>query len=269
VWNYKNTARLGLISILLCLLLIPAKAQLPYIQKARFSIPSKEPVFNKALQDLSGYIWLGSDDGLFRFDGISFKQFFPPVDSADFHITALHQGQDGILWIGCKDGKLYRLQERAVSLFNPEEGTAGKAITDIITDQKGILWWSTAGEGIYFYHEGRVFNINHDDGLNEDYVYDLESDHNGVIWAGTDAGIAACRQEEGRKIVEQPDLRIQLPDIIVKVIKEDHSGRLWLGFQDGGTGYVLPDRTGFKIPYTDISWPFGPVQKLAILRDVI
>ena len=186
--KYQFIARLTLVSVMICHSLSPAIAQFPHIQKTKFSIPSGEPVFNKAVQDHNGYFWLGSEVGLFRFDGISFKQFFPVNDSADFHITALHEDLDGILWIGCKDGKIYRLQEGIISLFNPEEGTAGKAVSDIATDNDGVLWWSTTGEGIYFYYDGRVFNINHDDGLNDDYVYDLECDHK---WL--DMGRHRCR----------------------------------------------------------------------------
>jgi ligand-binding sensor domain-containing protein len=250
------------------LLLTPARAQFPHIQKTRFSSPSGEPVFNKAVQDRNGYIWLGSEKGLFRYDGISFRQFYPVTDSADFHITALHEDLDAILWIGCKDGRIFQVKDDIVSLFNPEEGTAGKTITDIIVDRDGILWWSTAGEGIYFYQDGRVFNINHDDGLNDDYVYDLECDHEGLVWAGTDAGIVACHQEKGVKSILPLARGILLPDIIVKVIKEDRHGRLWLGFQDSGTGYILPDRTAFTRPNPKTSWSYGPVQDMLTLQHV-
>jgi len=269
VLKFKDITRVSLIFICLWLVIFPAKAQSPFIQKIRFSIPTKEPVFNKAFQDDKGFIWLGSDNGLFRFDGISFRQYFSPIDSIDLQVTAIHEGPDGVLWVGCKDGKIYWLDEGVISLFNPVEGTAGKAISDIITDKEGVLWWSTIGEGIYFYNHDRVFNINHDDGLNEDYVYDLECDHTGLIWAGTDAGIAACRQTDGIKSVKPLEIGKPLPDIIVRVIKEDPSGRLWLGFQDGGAGYLLPDRSDFRTPYPDISWPYGPVQDLAVLRDAL
>lgn len=263
----KYTARLILILYFALPVFQPAMAQLPHVKKIRFSIPGKEPVFSRILQDNKGYLWLGSENGLFRFDGNSFKQYYLPEDSVDFHVTAIHEDMNGILWIGCKDGKLYRQEEGIISLFNPQEGTASTAISDIITDQDGVLWWSTTGEGIYYYFNNRVFNINHDDGLNEDYVYDLECDHNGMIWAGTDAGVAVCRQEGGHKTVTPLARGISLPDIIVKVIKEDNSGRLWLGFQDGGAGYLLPDRSGFIKPYPESSDPLGPVQDLAPLRD--
>lgn len=249
---------LAIIAVLL--FIVPLTAQLPFIQKIR--VPSAEPVFTRVIQDAKGYLWLGSGKGLFRYDGYSFKQYYPAGDSIDFQITALFEDLDGILWIGCKSGHIYRLENDIVSLFNPEEGTAAKPITDILKDYEGKLFWSTAGEGIYLQSQGKVFNINHQDGLNDDYVYDLECDHDGLIWAGTDAGIASCRFENGRKQIENIGLVTRFPDIIVRKIKEDTSGNLWLGFQDGGAGYLTFDRLDFIEPAHEHDWIYGPVEDI-------
>ena len=245
------------------------RAQLPYLQKSAFPVLSAKVICNRGLQDHNGYIWLGSDQGLFRFDGINYKQYFLPTDSVELNVTALHEGPGDILWIGCKDGRIYRLEKEVLSLFDPEEGTAGKAISDIVADHDGVVWWSTKGEGIYFSYNGRVFNINHDDGLNDDNVYDLECDHDGLIWAGTDAGISLCRQVQGQKSVTSLESTVNLPDLIVKVIREDLEGRIWLGFQDGGVGYLLPDRSGFINTFPGNKWSFGPVQDIINMKNAV
>lgn len=244
-------------------------AQTPYVQRIILPIPAGEPVFTRIVQDMDGYLWLGSDAGLYRYDGVSYRQFFPATDSVEFHITALFESSDGTLRAGCKDGKIYSLVGDQVQLFNPEEGTAGEAITDIILDDNGILWWSTSGEGIYLYTDNRVYNINHDDGLPDDYVYDLEYDHSGMIWAATDAGIVECSFEDGRKTARPLPVSIILPDVIVRVIKEDARGRLWLGFQDGGAGYIVEDRSGFIKPFPETGWPYGQVQDILFLQNVV
>ena len=253
--RYKLLSVCFLLGMALAFFQLSIHAQTPYVQKIKLSITSGEPVFTRIIQDKEGYLWLGSDDGLYRYDGISYRRFFPAADSMEFHITSLFESEDGILWAGCKDGRIYSLAADHVQLFSPEEGTAGAAISDIVRDNKGVLWWSTTGEGVYFYIDNRVFNINHDDGLPDDYVYDLECDLNGMIWAATDAGIVACTQEEGRKVLKPLPESIVLPDAIVRVIKEDAKGRLWLGFQDGGTGYIDNDRSGFSKIYHDSGWP--------------
>ena len=239
-------------------------SQLPYIEKINVNLPGEEPVFTRALQDIDGYIWLGSDRGLFRFDGFSFKSFDPAEDSSEFHVSALNEDEGHTLWIGCRDGKIYRTEQGKIVLFNPEEGTAEVAITDILVAKDRTLWWSTAGEGIYFYSGSKVYNINHDDGLPDDYVYDLESDREGNVWAGTDGGVVSCNFRNGNKTVTPLAVMVDLPDIMVRVVKEDQQGRLWLGFQDGGTGFLKPDRSAFVQPDANQIWNAGPVNTILI-----
>ncbi|MDX9907251.1 MAG: two-component regulator propeller domain-containing protein, partial [Bacteroidales bacterium] len=239
-------------------------SQLPGFEKIRITVPGEEPVFKKAVMDADGYIWLGSGQGLFRFDGIQFKSFTPLPDTADFHVTALHLDQDHDLWIGCRDGKIYRLDQGRINLFNPEEGTSGVAITDILVAKDHSIWWSTAGEGIYFYSGTRVFNINRDDGLPDDYVHDLESVSDGYVVAGTDGGLVACIYRNGEKIVNPLAPTDELPDIMVTVVKEDSEGNLWLGFQDGGIGFLTNYRRQFVQPSADHAWDEGPVSAITV-----
>ncbi len=239
-------------------------SQLPGFEKIRITVPGEGPVFKKAVMDADGYIWLGSGQGLFRFDGIQFKSFTPLPDTADFHVTALHLDQDHDLWIGCRDGKIYRLDQGRINLFNPEEGTSGVAVTDILVAQDRSIWWSTAGEGIYFYSGTRVFNINRDDGLPDDYVHDLESVSDGYVVAGTDGGLVSCIYRNGEKIVNPLAASGELPDIMVTVVKEDSDGNLWLGFQDGGIGFLTNDGRQFIQPAADHAWEEGPVSAVTV-----
>ncbi len=249
---------------LMLLLNICSVAQLPVINRIRVPLPGGEPVFTRGIQDDQGYLWLGSGQGLFRFDGNDFRQFFPPADTPGFHISALHLSNDGIIWAGCRDGSIYYFNDEKITLFNPEEGTAGVAISDIITDSNGTLWWATAGEGIYYYHGNRVFNINHEDGLRDDYIYDLECDRDGWVWAGTDAGLVKCRIENGQKIVRVLYDDLALPDIIVRVIKEAPDGKLWLGFMEGGTGLLETVSNEFEQVSASGSWTYGSVNDLIV-----
>lgn len=239
-------------------------AQLPALEKIRVTVPVENQVFTKVIRDLNGYFWFGSGKGLFRFDGTTFKPFHPLSDSVDFHVTALYEDHDWMIWIGCADGKIFRMHNERIERFDPEEGTSGEAITDILVTKDRTLWWSTAGEGIYFYANNRVFNINHDDGLPDDYVYDLENDNDGFVWAGTDGGLVSCVYRGGKKIVTLFDKSVELPDIIVKAVKADEQGNLWLGFQDGGAGFLSPDRKTFVRPPVGYSWEAGPVNALVI-----
>lgn len=239
-------------------------SQFPAFEKIRMTIPAEDQVFTKVIRDVNGYFWFGSAKGLFRFDGTTFIPYHPLSDSVDFHVTALYEDNDWVIWIGCADGKIFRMKNERIEHFDPEEGTSGEAITDILVAKDRTLWWSTAGEGIYFYANNRVFNINHDDGLRDDYVYDLENDVEGFVWAGTDGGLVSCVYRGGKKIVTPIDKSVELPDLIVKVVKADEQGNLWLGFQDGGAGFLRQDRKAFVRPPLEYSWEAGPVNAIVI-----
>lgn len=237
---------------------------MPSFEKIRINVPAEDLVFTRAIMDTDGYIWMASGNGLFRFDGIQFKSFYPESDSAGFHVTALFEDDDRIIWIGCKDGRIFKLENGKIILFDPKEGTANQPITDILVTVDRILWWSTAGEGIYFNSGDKVYNINHDDGLPDDYVYDLENDNEGMVWAGTDGGVALCGFRGGEKKISLLDKSMALPDIMVTVIKEDEKGNLWLGFQEGGAGYLIPGRSEFISPAREQMKDTGPVNDITI-----
>jgi ligand-binding sensor domain-containing protein len=258
-----------LLAIIASQIHLPAWSQAPFIEKVRSGMAVNDHIFNTAYQDRSGFIWLGSDRGLFRFDGKDYKQIEPPADSVEFKVLSIHESPEGILWIGCKSGNIYHLNNGILSLFNPEEGTAGAGISDIITDKQGITWWSTLGEGIYFYSENRVYNFNHDDGLDEEYVYDILEDENGQIWAGTDAGVFICSFPEGKKSVQIPDFNDQLPDPIVKVLKKDRSGKIYLGLYESAPGFITQENKTFSSLSAVSEWIYGTVSDIEVLGDAV
>lgn len=102
------------------------------------------------LQDGSGYIWIGTEDGLNRFDGYSFKRFFQhgndSVGLYNDYIWSLLEAKDGKIWIGHSNG---------ISYFDPVSGTFKNVVIDenllIISsyeDSSGNLWFGSAGKGL-------------------------------------------------------------------------------------------------------------------------
>ena len=91
-------------------------------------------------QTTDGYLWLGTDEGLARFDGYEFSVFNKtqgqlPADS----IAALAATTDGALWIGTSSGlTLYR--DKQFHTFTSKDGLPDNAITDLTVDHTGALW---------------------------------------------------------------------------------------------------------------------------------
>ena len=59
---------------------------------------------NVLFQDTKGFIWFGTDRGLFRFDGIAYKHFTTMDSLAEDHVTALAEDSVGRIWIGHRNG---------------------------------------------------------------------------------------------------------------------------------------------------------------------
>ena len=82
---------------------------------------------NAIAETREGYLWIGTREGLARFDGVSFASFdarnTPEIKNSS--ITALCADRDGSLWIGTDGGGLLRWQGGVFSRWSAANGLAG------------------------------------------------------------------------------------------------------------------------------------------------
>ncbi len=241
-------------------------AQIPFFQS--YSLLKKnEPVkVNKILQDKTGFIWIGTDKGLFKFDGIRTRRFLGIDNLPDENVTALAQDSIGRLWVGSNNGKISIVQNNTISLFEPAEGLSSKPISDILFDKDGVLWFSTFNDGVYYFINNRLYRLDDIDGMPDLYAYDLEQDSEGRIWAGTDGGIAICSRKESSVTIDTINYSNGLPDNIVKKIRRGNSGVMWVGTEDAGVFSVDASTRKIK-PLMNSKWSFGSIANLLISDD--
>lgn len=231
-------------------------------------------VVSRLLAARSGYLWIGTQEGLVRFDGVRFK-VFTHLDTpglAGNEISALLEDGEGRVWIGTSRG-LSRLRDGA---FETLDLGADAAVTALAPDGEGGLWVATEADGVRRIRPGappraerleglpdqRVLALAPlgrelwiggygglarlvDDrlevmgsaGLPSEVVTSLRVTRDGVLWVGTSRGLA--RRKPGSVSFETVPFA---GTSLVLALLEDHLGALWVGTEGQPLVRVWGDR---------------------------
>lgn len=212
-------------------------------------------------QDREGYLWIGSRNGLLRFDGYAYETFqhdpSDPGSLADNTVRTIYEEPDGTLWIGTNAGGLDRF-DRTRSSFDHHrhDGADPRSLTHpsvytVLRDRSGALWVGTQ-KGLNRRAPGadgwdRVF-ASGPEGLTSDYVLTLYEDRKGRVWVGTlDGGL--CRWDaQARRFISfrhDPADPTSIVGDRVFALRESDDGRLWVGTLQG-LSRMDPERGTFE-----------------------
>lgn len=173
-------------------------AQVPFFQPY-YPLKKNQPVaVNAMIQGSKGFIWLGTDNGLFRFDGVNYLHFSQTDTLSGNNITALAEDSLGRIWIGHRSGHLAFLEKGIIRRFEPREGSAVEPVSDILFDRQGRMWFSTLNDGLYYFTGERLFRMDQEEGLPDEFVYDLYEDSDSNICMGRH-GWRSCHLYHGER----------------------------------------------------------------------
>jgi diguanylate cyclase (GGDEF)-like protein len=222
------------------------------------------------VQDSQGFLWFGTQGGLARYDGYSFKLFgHVPFDSGSLphdQVQTLYLDGD-LLWVGTYGG-LARLDlrtERFVSYANDParaDSLSNDVVTCVVRDARGLLWVGTlAGLNLLDEATGRFTRFLHDaadsSSLPSDIVRALKADGQGRLWVGTSGGGLARFDYDARRFrsykkdpaasgrVSGEASSSILSDYVMSM-DLDPTGRMWVATWYGGLSLFDPETGRFE-----------------------
>ncbi len=202
----------------------------------------------------NGYLWIGTQAGLVRYDGIRFERFTGAGQGrlqSDF-ITALLEDRQGSLWIGTSSAGLARLQGHELTSFTTGEGLPSNAIQTLFEDRDGNIWIGTLGGGLLRYDATGFTSYSTKNGLAADDVLAIEQDATGALWIGANNGLSRLRNGGFTTFTTEDGLSGN----VVRALETGSDGRLWIGLLDGGLCYRKQERIDCRAP-GDAAMPEG------------
>lgn len=210
------------------------------------------PTVYAMARDPFGFLWLGTLEGLARYDGHRFVVHRPdptnPNAPASGQIDTLYSDRAGMLWIGTLASGLNRYDPRseqfALYRHDPADPTSlsSDAVRAIHEDAAGTLWVGTLGGGLNRLDRatGRFTHYRHnpDDpySLSDDHVEDLLDDGRGGLWVATGDGLNRFDPETGRFVVYRHDPAdpASIGGNSISTLLRDAGGALWAGSAGAG-----------------------------------
>ena len=150
-------------------------------------------------QDQDGFLWIGTPNGLNRYDGYEFKIFRnkleDPTSLGSNEIRSLSIARDGTLWVGGFELNRFEPETQTFSRFNISNN---ETISAIYEDQDGLLWLSGPNLGLRAFNPKSeqittqlVHDPNDQASIPSNHINSIAQDREGILWLATDVGLVS------------------------------------------------------------------------------
>ncbi|WDE07319.1 hypothetical protein SG34_010735 [Thalassomonas viridans] len=208
-------------------------------------------------QDKYGFIWIGTQEGLNRWDGRKIEQFLNnPGDansiSSDY-ISDLLDDKAGTLWVATLGGGLniydkYRQSFRRFQGFDGQEALELVNVKVLHQSDDGIIWVGTEADGLYLLDMTKqeirhLSSLDNGNALSSNNIRDIKSDQQGRIWIATENGGVNMWDGENERFVHyrhRQQSRVSLPSDKILSLEPMQDGTVWVGTYDAGLAIINP-----------------------------
>ncbi len=176
-------------------------------------------------QTQDGYLWLATENGLVRFDGVRFSTLSSATDGLSHdYLNALEVGDDGSLWVGTYHG-LSHLTSGAFTTYTDRNGLTDSYVRCLA--RGGGHLWIGGLRGLNRLENNRV---TVDPRFTGEYVQALEEARDGTLWVAT---LGALSHVKGAAVITYTSRDGLPPDVLISDLFEGSDGTLWIASGDG------------------------------------
>jgi ligand-binding sensor domain-containing protein len=211
-------------------------------------------VIYSIISSKDGFLWIGTDQGLFRFDQkreISVAYKHNPKDKnslSNSKVNVVFEDKKGLLWLGTDVGvNVFNRKTNKIKHFfntpNDSSSLSYNTVLSINEDNENQIWIGTAGGGLNRFNRksGKFFHYLKKDGLPDNVVYSILFDENDNIWISTNNGISNFIRKENRFRIYDEKFGLQNNEFNLGAVYKSKSGEMFFG-GIGGFNAFFPSK---------------------------
>ena len=229
-----------------------------FIAYKHYYDPKTPGILNSSniLEDINGFLWFGTKDGLFSFNRESgaIKHYFNdplnPLSLSNNQVRALYEDKNGVLWIASSEGlNKYDRIHKTFRQYSPNRNS-GVSFFDIVEDKDGVFW-ITASNGLYLFNKRtsqfrfiEKLTLNKSD-IKLSTLFSIAKDHSDILWVGGFKGLIKIdlKPKKFNLYKSSDNSSLSLGGDNISALYKDIYNKVWVGIWNQGID-ILDRRKG-------------------------